>query len=354
VADLTTRTPGRVPAARPARMEPSWGRVLLTTVELWVSRRSRPQKTALALVAAAAAALAALQLTGAFTTAAPRAAATATAGTRAAQPAVTAHPAARGASSNPSATASSATGPSATVPSAAAQSAAVAWMTSQVSSAAAIGCYPALCAALQAQGVSASRLVPLGSNLAGVLTATVIATLPSADQKLADRYAPALIASFGNGGSRIEIRAVARDGAAAYQSAARADLAARTSAGAQLRRNPRIRFSATDAARLLAGEVDTRLLATLAGLSSEFTFQVTAFGDSSPGAPLLFRQVSLVVDGHGNGPARLAAALAMAKAQEGPYLPARAAIVRPGTGQALLVIEFAAPSPLGLLTPVIR
>ena len=51
MADVTTENhrpvPGRVPVVRPvrpvrpARPEPSWARVLLTTVELWASRRLR-------------------------------------------------------------------------------------------------------------------------------------------------------------------------------------------------------------------------------------------------------------------------------------------------------------------------
>jgi hypothetical protein len=188
--------------------------------------------------------------------------------------------------------------------------------------------------------------------MTGVLRAGVIAALPSTDKRLVDRYAPALIASFGAGGSRIEIRAVTPGGAVAYQSASRADLYARKSAGSQLLRNPRIRFSAVDATRLTAGEVDSRLLATLAALSSQFTFRVMAFGDSSPGAPLLFREVTVAGDGKGNSAARLATALAMVNEQEGPYLPAHSAIVRLG-GQAALLIEFASPSPLGLLTTVL-
>ena len=99
--------------------------------------------------------------------------------------------------------------------------------------------------------------------------------------------------------------------------------------------------------------MDSRLLATLAALSSQFTLRVVAFGDSSPGAPLLFRQVTVASDGGGNGAAGLAAALAMVNAQESPYLPAHAAIVHHGAGQAVLLIEFAAPSPLGLLTTVL-
>ena len=336
----------QVPGRAPVRPEPSWGRVLLTTVELWVSRRlnrvrlrpSRPrtarrrrlQKLALAVVAAAAVALAALQLTAAFSSsrAAPQAV----------RPSVPKHPAAHRVSSPP-------------VP--AAQSEAAAWIASQVNGAAIIGCFPAMCVSLQIQGVSASRLVPLGSTVAGVRRADVIATLSSADRKLVDRYAPALIASFGSGRSRVEIRAVAPGGAASYQSALRADLNARKSAGSQLLRNPRIRFSVADARQLRAGEVDSRLLATLAALSSQFALRVMAFGNSSPGAPLLFRKVSVASYGGGNGAARLAAALATIKAQEGPYLPAHSAIVRLGTGQPVLLIEFAAPSPLGLLAAVL-
>jgi hypothetical protein len=342
------------------RAEPSWGRVLLTTVELWVPRRLRQagllprqtsgrrsgngvrarqdgpravrrrrfKKLALAVVGAAVVAMAALQLAGAFPTFA----------SRAARATVSEDPATRSASPPPAA---------------AAQSQAVAWIASQVSSAAIIGCYPALCASLQSQGVSASRLMSLGSRMTGVLSTDVIATLPSADMKLVDQYAPALIASFGSGSSRIEVRAVAAGGAAAYRAAVRADLYARKSAGSQLLRNPRIRFGAVDAARLAAGEVDARLLATLATLSSQSTLRVTAFSDSSPGAPPLFRAVTVASDGDGNGAARLAAALAMVNAQETPYLPAHATIVHLGTGQPALLIEFASPSPLGLLTTVL-
>jgi hypothetical protein len=347
VADVTTENhrpvPGRVPVvrpvrpARPARPEPSWGRVLLTTVELWASRRLRHpaflRRLVLAMVAVTVVALAGLELAGVFTASASA--------PRAVRPSVSERAAPPHAVSPG--------------PAAAAQSAAVAWITSQVSGTAVIGCYPAMCASLEAHGVSAGRLVALGPGMTGVLKTDVIATLPAAGKAgrtLADQYAPALIASFGAGSSRIEVRAVARTGAAAYQSALRSDLAARKSAGAQLLRNPRLRFTAADAAQLRAGEVDSRLLATLAALSTQFTLRVTAFGDSAPGGPQFFREVTVASDG-GSAAARLAAALAMVSEQESPYLPAHSAIVRPGTGQAALTIEFASPSPLGLLSMVL-
>ena len=200
-----------------------------------------------------------------------------------------------------------------------------------------------MCAALQEEGVAAGRLMPLRSAAASPRGAGVLVTSPSASGQLAGRYAPALIASFGSGGTRVEVRAVEPGGAPAYRAALRADLAVRRAAGSQLLRNPHVRFTGPGAAQLRAGEVDTRLLATLAALASQFSFRVTEFGDASPGAPVLFREVSITGVGRG-----VAAALAMIRAQNPPYLPAHAAV-----GQTGLSIEFAAPSPLGLLSPVL-
>lgn len=229
-----------------------------------------------------------------------------------------------------------------------AQTAAAAWIAGQLSSDAIIACDPAMCAALQAQGVTADRLMPLVPGSPNPHGATVVVTSAPADGQLA-AYAPAVIASLGSGPARIDIRAAEPGGRAAYETALRADLAARMSAGSQLLRNNRIRFTARDAAELRAGEVDTRLLATLAALSSQYSFGVTAFGDASPGAPaVLYREV--IITGNSKN---LAAALALVKAQVQPYLPAEAAIVRPAAGPTALNIEFAAPSPLGLLTAVL-
>jgi hypothetical protein len=79
-------------------------------------------------------------------------------------------------------------------------------------------------------------------------------------------------------------------------------------------------------------------------LASQYSFGVTGFGDAGPGAPVLFRRVAITGIGRG-----LMAALAMVRAQNPPYLPAHAAVA----GRTGLSIEFAAPSPLGLLSPVL-
>ncbi len=225
-----------------------------------------------------------------------------------------------------------------------AQARAAAWITAQVSGNAMVACYPRMCAALQEQGVAAGRLMPLRSAAASPLGASVLVSSPSIGGQMAGEYAPALIASFGSGGTRVEVRAVEPGGVSAYRAALRADIAARRAAGSQLVRNPRIRFTGPGAAQLQASEVDTRLLATLATLASQYSFRVTAFSDAAPGAPLLFRKVT--ISGIGRS---LPAALAMVRAQNPPYLPARIAFA----GQTGLSIEFAAPSPLGLLSPVL-
>jgi hypothetical protein len=227
----------------------------------------------------------------------------------------------------------------------AAQAEAAAWIAGQVSDAAMVGCDPAMCAALQAQGVAAGRMVPLRPGLTNPPDANVVVTSPSADGRFADRYAPALIASFGSGSSRIEVRAIEPGGAAAYAAALRSDLAARKAAGSQLLRNWHLKFSSQSAAQIRAGQVDSRLLATLAALAAHYRFRVTAFGDADPGTQQPFRQVTIGTDRSGD----LHGALAMVRVQNPPYLPAHADII----GRTALSIEFAAPSPLGLLNPVL-
>jgi hypothetical protein len=322
------------PVRRPAgQAEPSWGRVLASTVKLAVLRRLRAAslrrwrasgsrlrparrrwRLATLVLALAGAAVTVLWLTGGLT------------GTPSRAPLVPAAGA----------------GPPSVV--AGAQGQAAAWIAGQVSGSAIVACDPGMCAALQEQGVAAGRLMPLRSAAASPRGAGVLVTSPPAGGQLAGRYAPALIASFGSGGTRVEVRAVEPGGASAYRAALRADLAARRAAGSQLLRNSRIRFTGPGAAQLRAGDVDTRLLATLASLASQYSFRVTGFGDASPGAPVLFREVAITGVGRG-----VAAAVALIRAQNPPYLPAHATVV----GQTGLSIEFAAPSPLGLLSPVL-
>jgi hypothetical protein len=200
------------PVRRPARRaEPSWGRVLVNTVKLSVVRQR--WRLATLVLALGGAAVTVLWLAGGLASSPSRAARV---------PAVGSAPLSMAAG---------------------AQALAAAWIAGQVSGNAIVACYPGMCAALQEQGVAAGRLMPLRSAAASPRGAGVLVTSPPAGGQLAVRYAPALIASFGSAGNRVEVRAVEPGGAPAYRAALRADLAARQAAGSQLLRNSHIRLA---------------------------------------------------------------------------------------------------------------
>ena len=308
---------------------PSWGRVLATTVSLWVGRRAaRLRHPRLALVlaicvaVAAAAVVSVVQVSG-----------TSSRTASASRPHAVPPAWARGAAGT-------------------VRTQAAIWVASQLSSAETVGCDPLMCAALRARGVAASRLVPLGPGAAGagVVVASASGAAGAAGASGAGQQgAPVLLASFGSGASLVEVRTAPPGGAAVYQRAVAADLAARRSAGAQLLHSQRIGVAGPAAGQLQAGQVDSRLLIMLAMLASQHPWRVVAFGGASPGVAVAqapFRQVTIT----GPDAADLAASLAMVRAQRAPYQPVRAAIVRLPGGQTALRIDFAAPSPLGLLT----
>ena len=313
----------RSAAPRTLSGAPSWGRVLATTVSLWLGRRvARLRHPRLALflticmVVAAAAVVSVVRFTG--------------------TPARVASPG-RPHPARPAWSLGAA---------GAVRAQAAAWVAGQLSSAETVGCDPLMCAALRAHGVDASRLLPVASGAAG---AGVVVASPSAAGN-----APVLLAGFGSGTSVVEVRTAPPGGSAAYRRAVQTDLAARRSAGAQLLRSGRILLGAQAAGQLRAGEVDTRLLIMLAMLASQHPWHVVAFGAASPGVPLAeapFRQVTMSSPDAGD----LTASLALVRAQRAPYQPAQVAIVRlPGgqvaQGQVALRIDFAAPSPPGLLS----
>jgi len=239
---------------------------------------------------------------------------------------------------------------------AAVRSWAAAWVARQISRNAIVACDPDMCSALLAQGTPPANLLelraatpdPLGSDV-------VVATAAVRNQfggRLASVYAPGILASFGAGRLRIDVRAVAPDGAAAYRDALASDQVARRDAGRQLLGNWRLRVSASAQAELRAGQVDSRLLTTLAALAATGPVQVTAFGDSGPGAGygMPLRSAEITAPFHSDL-ARLRQMITFLRAQRPPYLPARALIAPGAGGSPVLSIEFAAPSPAGLLQP---
>ena len=144
-----------------------------------------------------------------------------------------------------------------------------------------------MCSALQARAVPAGRLLPLQPAGADPFGADVIVASPSVrnefGSQLTEVFAPALIASFGSGATRVDIRAIASQGGAAYRAAEPSDLAARKEAGCAAAAQsalPRLRARRRP---IRAGQVDSRVLVTLAALVSQRAVTVTSFGDTGPG-----------------------------------------------------------------------
>jgi hypothetical protein len=217
---------------------------------------------------------------------------------------------------------------------------AAAWAARQVSSSAVVSCDPAMCTALRGQGVAAGNLLvigaegqsdPLGSDIV-VTTAAVRGTLGA---RLAQVYAPLVLARFGNGSARIEVRVTAPEGSAAYLRALRADWAARETAGQQLLANRRLSERPGPGRELADGQVDSRLLTTIAALTAVRRLRIVAFAASGPGP----------------AGAALSAVAAFLRAQRSPYLAAVISVTRLPSGQPVLRVAFGEPSPLGLLGP---
>jgi hypothetical protein len=232
---------------------------------------------------------------------------------------------------------------------AAARQQAAAWVASQVNADAIVACDPAMCAALQARGVPAGRLLMLTPARADPLGSDLVVATPAVRSqfgaRLAGVYAPVTLAAFGSGAAQIDVRAMAPEGAAAYRAELAADIRGRKTAGALMLRNSRIHVAAGARAALAAGEVDPRLLVTLATLAHLHPLDITGFGrpgpDASAGVPLRSADIT--------GAVPLQTLMTILQAQRPPYLPSSLAIVQIPPSGAVLRIGYPVPSPLGLL-----
>jgi hypothetical protein len=161
------------------------------------------------------------------------------------------------------------------------------------------------------------------------------------------------VASFGAGSTRIEARAIAPDGAAAFRAQAAADLAARRRVGTELLRNSQLTIAGAARDQLAAGSVDPRLLAILATVADLGRIRIFGFGDAGPGASAGVPMRSVTI-----GPAQpgtawrswSASVVAFLAAQQQPYRAAEVSQIRLADGSAALRIEYATPGPLGLLS----
>ena len=322
------RTPGP-PDRQP---DPSWSAVAGATVRLWLQRHhvlgdapaGRRRRFAVLLCALVAMALGA-GVTLAFTRNSDS------------------EPAARTTSGSASAIAQAAAG----------RRAAAAWLVSQVARSTYVSCDPTMCSAAQRAGYPVSQLVVLQSTAPDPLGGALIIATPAIQNqfgsRLASVYAPLVVASFGSGAERIDIRYVPPGGTKAFESQLPMARQHRIEGGVQLLNNKRIQASPTAKRQLLAGQVDPRLLITLSAIAGSMTdkaqLELVAFDDSSPGAsvdvPLRGAEIGA------STPAALSTVLKFYEAQQTDYDPiGRPVIVKDKSGQQVVTVFYAAPSPL--------
>jgi hypothetical protein len=316
--------------------DPSWATVVVTTLRLWLQRHthrgrrpaSRRQRGVLVLSAAAAMALGAL-VTLAFTHQGEQA---------------------QKASSAQSADPAPST-PSALQTAAANRSQAADWIAQQMLPSVLIGCDPLMCQALEAANVSASRLSQVPPSAPDPLGVEVIVATPALQSqfgpRLATVYAPLVLASFGSGAQRIDIRYLAPGGTAAFDASLVSDRSARIEAGRQLLSNKNVQASAQARGALLAGNVDPRLLITLGLLAHEMQVRLVIFDDPSPGVgsavPLRGAEIGA------SSSAGLSAMLAFLN-QQTTYQPSHFGTIRIASAQ-VVAIQYDAPGPLGMNGP---
>jgi hypothetical protein len=315
----------------PRSPEPPWATVIATTVRLWARRHlSRKHWIAGLLILVLAAVVVTLSVIASR------------------HPAPAAQAGGHGG-------ASGAAGSGAEQETGALRHEAAAWVTAQVSRDAIVSCDPAMCPVLQEQGFPTANLLVLRPSVQDPLGSDVVVATAALRTRFGSRltsvYAPAVLASFRSGTQRIDVRAVAPGGAAAYWAALRADRKARRAAGAQLLRNPRLSIAKAARKQLAAGRVDSRLLITLAALTAQHRLRISAFAGQAPGAGMNIplRSVIIAAPSAADRAAVLRSAFTFLLAQRPPFVPARVRHVSLAGGRAALRVDFGAPSQLGLL-----
>jgi hypothetical protein len=316
--ELQRRTPGTV-----NRADPSWPTVASTTVRLWFDRHYRRRGGHRRLVIAASALLAmalGAGVTLAFTQ-------------RETGPARAVH---HGANAIQVAQAD--------------REQAAGWISREVASDIVVACDLEMCNQLQKSGFPAARLMQLQPTSPDPLGAQLVVATPvirnQFGTRLASVYAPLVMASFGAGAERVDIRYIAPDGSKAFEAQLPAYRKNRIAAGEQLLGNNHVQASADARKALQAGQVDPRLLVTLGTLAGLMPIRLVAFDDPSPGAssdvPLRGAELGAAA------PTGLPAMVAFLRAQQDLYAPAVARITQIANGQQVVTVRYDAPGPMGL------
>jgi hypothetical protein len=224
------------------------------------------------------------------------------------------------------------------------------WIAREVASDIVVACDLEMCNQLQKSGFPGTQLMQLQPTSPDPLGAQLVVATPvirnQFGTRLASVYAPLVIASFGSGAERVDVRYVAPDGSTAFEAQLATDQKNRIAAGEQLLANNHVQASADARKALLAGLVDPRLLVTLGTLAGLMPIHLVAFNDPSPGV-----STDVPLRGAELGAAAttgLPAMVAFYKAQQDQYAPTVASITQSTNGQHVVTVRYDAPGPMGL------
>jgi len=232
------------------------------------------------------------------------------------------------------------------------------WAEQQLNPGTTIACDPAMCAALNAAGFPESDLHTLSQTSPYPLNSDVVAETAQVrglfGSSLASNYAPEVIATFGAGAGRIEIRVIAQHGATTYRNAVSQGLASGKLIGFQLLSSNSNQFtmSATAKKQLAAGQVDLRLQILILDLASKQPLGIVDFSNddrgATPGIPLRFVDLAEAAPSaaaHMSTAQYVLALRSVLETQTGVFVPLHAGNVRLPGDQDVFRIEFGAPSP---------
>ena len=231
---------------------------------------------------------------------------------------------------------------------------AVTWIMHQVSRAAVVGCDAQVYAELLSRGFPGASLLEFDSQSNDPLGASLVVSTAAVRAQFRDRlasvWAPAIIAAFGSGNARIEIRLEPPGGVKSYRAHQGAYARARKATDAQLLTNRSIKLSATAKTQLRSGEIDPRLPELIALMVHYYPLQIVDFGSRPPGGgpASLLRSMDLATanpPAHFTPSAYINRMRSFIQAQRSQYHPALSLVTLP-TGQTVLRIGYGAPSPL--------
>ena len=231
--------------------------------------------------------------------------------------------------------------------------AAARWIAAQVGHGLVIGCDPAACAAIIAAGYPTGGQVVLqpGVSLPGP-GSLVVATAAVRAQYGAQlgSTVPAVIASFGSGAQTVQVGVVVPGGPQAYQQDASRAQAARRNAGRKLLADRRVQARGVVRTDFGAGRVDPRLITVLRRLATHYTVDVVHLGDTGPQtggtAPFRMAEVTVLSSRAGRPASNDLAGMEKLLNSQPPGYRAELIPKRLAGGVRVLEIKFLAPSPI--------